>query len=127
MKKTTKKENLFNYVKEACIVRIKEDYGIEYKELTKKEVKAFVNAVFYSEKLKHNKMYENKKISRAKLFTDWIEGICFISPLGEDLTPFTRCKLWYTQERDIIETLFNMFYINGLDYFMELISMVNLN
>lgn len=122
MKKTTKKENLLNYVKDACIEHAKEN-GENIVFSTHRDFKKYINKVFYNEMLKYNKMYENKKVSRYNLFIDWVMGLCFISPMVEDLTPFTRFKVDYlSQEKDVLNKLISYYYISNNEFFNKLIN-----
>lgn len=123
--KTTKKENIMAYVRHAVIEHITENEE-NIQVFSNKDIKEYINNVFYNEMLKYNNMYKSGKISRFNLFKDWIMGLCFISPMAEDLTPFTRYKKDYIQqEHDVLNSLINLYYINDINYFNKVILQYN--
>lgn len=121
-----KNQNLKNYVIEMVLERVKEEKeNVIIKN--NDDVLKYVNNVFYIEMLKYNNMYKLGKISRLYLFKEWIMGLCFISPIGEnDLTPFTHFENDYIkQEKDILNKLIAMYYISDEKYFQEIITSLN--
>ena len=120
MKKNTKYQNLRAYVKHAVIEHIKEN-GANIQVFNHQDIKAYVNNVFYNEMLKYNNMYKMGKLSRLNLFKDWVMGLCFISPIMEDLTPFTSCKDYIKQENDVLQKLIDLYFIYDEQHFKSIL------
>lgn len=118
MKKTTKKENLKIYLINACLNHAQENG----KEKPKKweDVKIYINKIFYEEMIAHN---PNKNINyRFSLFKDWIFGLCFCSPIMEDLTRFSNFKKDHIkQENDVFNKIYDLVYIKNFESFKNLI------
>ena len=102
--KTTKNENLKNYLMERCIERA-EDYNMQAPK-TWEEAKTMIQGIFESEKPRNYSTYRGK----YQTFIDWIFGLCFCSPIMEDLTPFTNCKTPLIQENDVATRIYNLIY-----------------
>ena len=107
MKKETineKKENLKNYIFEACKDRAA-DYG---KDSPKnwKEAKKMIFDIFHEEKGD-----EVARFGRREAFRRWVFGLCFISPIMEDLTPYTYKTDSIEQEEDTENKIYKLLYL----------------
>lgn len=100
-----KAENLKNYIFNCC-----QDRATDYNEpapTTWNDAKVLVQKIFTQEKgaeiARHGKRWA---------FNSWVFGLCFISPIMEDLTPYTtREKATETEkENDTEQKIFNLIF-----------------
>lgn len=102
--KTTKKENLKNYLLNACQYRA-EDYEMQAPK-DFEQAREMIKTIFENEKGKTYKTPHGKFES----FSDWIFGLCFCSPIAEDLTPYTRVCNNIIMEQNVVKDIFNLVY-----------------
>lgn len=70
------------------------------------DYKIFISRVFEAEKGgKYTTL--NQMI---KCIEDWIQGLCFISPIMEDLSQYSRCKTEERKEQDVINRMINIIW-----------------
>lgn len=102
--KTTKTENLKNYLMDRC-TDMAEDYNM--KEPTNfEEARGMIQHIFETEKPRKYNTYRG----RYETFIDWIFGLCFCSPIMTDLTPYTNYKTPLIQENDVATRIYNLIY-----------------
>lgn len=102
--KTNKIENLKNYLLERC-VDIAKDYNMK-KPTSWEEAREMIQRIFENEKRENYSTYRG----RYQAFIDWIFGLCFCSPIMEDLTPYTNYKKPLIQENDVANKIYNLIY-----------------
>lgn len=102
--RTTKqqKENLKNYLFDACTDRAA-DYGREEPK-TWEEAKAMIQEIFAEEK-----GWDYTKPLFAR-FNSWIFGLCFCSPIMEDLSQFTSQTDEMEAERETAWAIYDLIF-----------------
>ena len=96
-------ELLKNYIFNCCIERAK-DYNRESPK-NWREAKKMIIEIFDAEK-----GFEVARIGRRQAFKNWILGLCFISPIMEDLTPYTT-RTRATEEEKENDTEQKIYYL----------------
>lgn len=102
--KTTKIQNLKNYLINRCKDN-KENYNYSEDINTFEDAKIMIKNIYQVEKPSQK---DNKNT-----FIDWLQGLCFCSPIIEDLTPFTRCKNAFSQEMDVCQKIYQLIFNGG--------------
>lgn len=102
--KTNKIENLKNYLMDSCIDRA-EDYNMK-SPTNFEEAREMIQRIFETEKPRNYNTYRGI----YETFIDWIFGLCFCSPIMEDLTPYTNYKKPLIQENDVATRIYNLIY-----------------
>ena len=81
-----------------------DDYNMK-KPKTFEESKEMIKSIFKAEK-----GVEIARLGLRQAFHDWLMGLCFCSPIMENLTPFTRYKNNISQENDVADKIYQIIF-----------------
>ena len=100
------KGTLKNYLINSCLDRY-EDYNRQAPK-TWQEAKQMIKEIFEVEKPCN---YYATSFDKYKYFNDWIFGLCFCSPIMEDLSEFTTEQDELKAEQLVADAIYNLIYI----------------